>query len=69
MRFNKVSIKYFFQSNKCFVIVVILCDIFILDLNDFFYLNSVRKIGFSLINKIYAYVCCCLFFVVFVFMY
>ena len=41
----------FLQINKFFVSVVTLCDIFILDLNDFLALMFFYKIEFCLINK------------------
>ena len=43
------------QSNKLFVSVVTLCDIFILDLNNFLALMFFDKIRFSLKNKPHAY--------------
>ena len=42
----------FLQNNKFFVSVVTLCDIFILDLNDFLALMFFYKIDFSLKNKL-----------------
>ena len=44
----------FLQSNKLFVSVVTLCDIFIQDLNDFLALMFFYKIDFSLKNKLNA---------------
>ena len=41
----------FLQIYKFFVSVVTLCDIFILDLNDFLALMFFYKIDFCLINK------------------
>ena len=52
-----MSIKKSFQSNKLFVTVDTLCDIFLQDINNFLALIfKKKKIGFSLIDKIYAYI-------------
>ena len=48
------------QSNKLFVSVVTLCDIFILDLNDFLDLMFFYKIDFSL-RISYMPIFCCFF--------
>ena len=44
----------FLQSNKFFVSVVTVCDIFIQDLNDFLALMFFYKIDFSFKNKLNA---------------
>ena len=54
----------FLQNNKFFVSVVTLCDIFILDLNDFLASMFFYKIDFSFKNKLHAFFRC-----VFVFFY
>ena len=45
----------FLQINKFFVSVVTLCDIFILDLNEFLALMFFYKIEFSLKNTLRAF--------------
>ena len=39
--------KESFKSNKLFITVVTLCDISILDINDYFGLSIVRKKGLA----------------------
>ena len=53
-----------FQSNKFFVSVVTLCDIFYSRFKRFFGLNVFYKIDFSLKNKLHAH-----FLLYFVFFY
>ena len=51
----------FLQINKFFVSVVTLCDIFILDLNDFLALMFFYKRDFCLKNKRRAFFRCFLY--------